>query len=80
MYAINDGGGPAHVDTDADMDGNVCVAWFSDRRDGLLPMFRPYKFESNAEIKNLRSRKMLTTLPSLSYRIGLIRIRLAMAI
>lgn len=57
MYAINDGGGPAHVDTDADMDGNVCVAWFSDRRDGLLPMFRPYKFESNAEIKKFSLKK-----------------------
>ena len=57
VYAINDGGGPAHIDTDADMDGNVCVAWFSDRRDGLLPMFRPYKFESNAEIKKFALKK-----------------------
>ena len=46
VYAINEGGGPAHIDTDVGMDGNVCIAWFSDRGDDRLPMFRPYKFES----------------------------------
>jgi hypothetical protein len=57
VYVINEGGGAAHVDTDVGVDGNVCVAWFSDLNDGQLPMFRPYKEESRVKTDKFRLKK-----------------------
>lgn len=57
VYAINEGGCPAHVDIDVGIDGNVCVAWFSDLGDGQLPMFRPYKEESKVKIDKFRLKR-----------------------
>ena len=59
VYAINEGGCPAHVDIYVGIDGNVCVAWFSDLGDGQLPMFRPYKEESKVKIDKFRLKKNL---------------------
>ena len=64
VYVVNEGGSPAHVDIDSGTDGNVCVAWLSDRRDEQLPMFRPYKEESKFKVQKFRLKKNIATTAS----------------